>query len=154
MTNDQKTPGQVLPNEHDFEQWYATHAFDYAANPIGSRECGLQRAAWHAAIAAVLAHDRANQPAASGLWQPIETAPKDGTPIILCRGSIVTSGYWVLEEWPTQAEYHSRTGEYLGQFETGECIEPWWFSQNGEIDNSNPPEVWQPLPSAPEAPKP
>jgi len=30
----------------DFEQWYVTHAFDYASNPIGSRDCGLQWSAW------------------------------------------------------------------------------------------------------------
>ena len=35
-----------------FEQWYAENAFDYARNPIGSRECGLQWAAWRAATAA------------------------------------------------------------------------------------------------------
>lgn len=32
----------------DFEQWYATHAFDYVRDPIGSRECGLQWKAWQA----------------------------------------------------------------------------------------------------------
>lgn len=41
-----------LPNECGFEQWYVTNAFDYPANPLGSNECGLQRKAWHAAIAA------------------------------------------------------------------------------------------------------
>ena len=35
-----------------FEQWYAENAFDYALNPVGSRECGLQWAAWQAATAA------------------------------------------------------------------------------------------------------
>lgn len=33
-----------------FEHWYACNAFDYAANPVGSRECGLQWAAWRAAL--------------------------------------------------------------------------------------------------------
>jgi hypothetical protein len=32
----------------NFEQWYAENAFDYASNPIGSRECGLQWNAWRA----------------------------------------------------------------------------------------------------------
>ena len=32
----------------EFEKWYAENAFDFEANPIGSRECGLQRAAWQA----------------------------------------------------------------------------------------------------------
>lgn len=32
-----------------FEQWYIENAFDYEANPLGSRECGLQWQAWQAA---------------------------------------------------------------------------------------------------------
>jgi hypothetical protein len=32
----------------DFEQWYVENAFDYPINPIGSRDCGLQRKAWYA----------------------------------------------------------------------------------------------------------
>lgn len=31
-----------------FEKWYATHAFDFEKNPIGSRDCGLQWQAWQA----------------------------------------------------------------------------------------------------------
>ncbi|MBJ9964457.1 hypothetical protein [Burkholderia seminalis] len=31
-----------------FEQWYIENAFDYVANPLGSRECGLQWQAWQA----------------------------------------------------------------------------------------------------------
>ena len=31
-----------------FESWYACNAFDYERNPIGSRDCGLQWAAWQA----------------------------------------------------------------------------------------------------------
>jgi hypothetical protein len=41
-----------------FEEWYAESAFDYAANPIGSRDCGLQRAAWTASRAALLADQK------------------------------------------------------------------------------------------------
>lgn len=37
-------------NEAGFEQWYADNAFDYVRDPVGSRECGLQRRAWHAAL--------------------------------------------------------------------------------------------------------
>ena len=32
-----------------FEQWYVENAFDYARDPIGSRECGLQWASYQAA---------------------------------------------------------------------------------------------------------
>lgn len=33
-----------------FEQWYAENCFDFKENPIGSRQCDLQWAAWRAAI--------------------------------------------------------------------------------------------------------
>ncbi|WP_448130699.1 hypothetical protein [Stenotrophomonas rhizophila] len=39
-----------------FEDWYVQNAFDYAANPIGSRDCGLMRRAWHAALAVTRKH--------------------------------------------------------------------------------------------------
>ena len=43
----------VMPNSREqFEQWYACNAFDYARDPIGSRDCGLQWAAWQAGAAA------------------------------------------------------------------------------------------------------
>ena len=45
----------TMPNSLDreqFEQWYACNAFDYARDPIGSRDCGLQWAAWQAGAAA------------------------------------------------------------------------------------------------------
>jgi hypothetical protein len=33
----------------DFLQWYVENAFDLPSNPIGSRQCGLQRKAYYAA---------------------------------------------------------------------------------------------------------
>ena len=36
-----------------FEAWYVQNAFDFAANPIGSRDCALQWAAWQAARALI-----------------------------------------------------------------------------------------------------
>ncbi len=44
-----------LPNELGFEQWYVDNAFDYVRDPIGSRDCSLQRKAWHGGIAALRA---------------------------------------------------------------------------------------------------
>ena len=41
-----------MTNE-EFEQWYVENAFDYVSNPIGSRDCGLQRKAWNASREAV-----------------------------------------------------------------------------------------------------
>lgn len=42
----------VKDAQTQFEDWYVQNAYDYAANPIGSRDCGLMRRAWHAALAA------------------------------------------------------------------------------------------------------
>jgi hypothetical protein len=41
---------QHITQEQAFEQWYVENAFNFEVNPIGSRDCGLQRKAWHAAI--------------------------------------------------------------------------------------------------------
>jgi hypothetical protein len=82
-------------------------------------------------------------------WQPIETAPKDGTTVLLAAPGRVTAGEWHAEQWPTAAEYHSSTGEYLGQHETGECVEASWYSWDGGFTNENPPTGWMPLPPAP-----
>ncbi|WP_458068694.1 hypothetical protein [Rhodanobacter sp. BL-MT-08] len=58
-------------NEHAaFEKWYVENAFDYEANPIGSRECGLQRKAWQAARAQLIAEQEKVEPLA---W--LETEP-------------------------------------------------------------------------------
>ncbi len=68
-------------------------------------------------------------------WQPIDTAPKDGTIILLCDGSSVTAGM-----------YDSRNGKY-----------PWIVLDERTDDRTNGwkdaaklgPEFWMELPSAP-----
>ena len=47
-TPPQRKPLTDAQERQNFEQWYAENAFDYASNPIGSRECGLQWNAWRA----------------------------------------------------------------------------------------------------------
>lgn len=50
----------------DFEEWYATNAFDYVSNPVGSRECGLKWEAWQASRAqSDLAHQADREELAS-----------------------------------------------------------------------------------------
>ncbi len=40
-------PREVVVQERkEFEQWYSTHAFNYTRDPIGSRDCSIQWAAW------------------------------------------------------------------------------------------------------------
>ena len=62
-------------------------------------------------------------------WQPIETAPKDGTEVILCaNGSVVTA--WYCGEtclWPHDEAY----------------------SEEGEACNVGMPTHWMPLPPKP-----
>ena len=43
-----KPEANLVLERKRFEQWYATHAFNYERDPIGSRDCGLQWAAWQA----------------------------------------------------------------------------------------------------------
>lgn len=91
-------------------------------------------------------------------WQPIETAPKDGTVVMLFAdatvfegkpvGQRVTMGQW--EEWVnTASEYHGTTGEYLGQSEQDGGAS--WISWDGGFTEENPPSHWQPLPAPPDA---
>lgn len=79
-------------------------------------------------------------------WQPIETAPKDGTHILLSGDGRVTEGKWLNDYYPKEAEFHS-TGAYLGQFETGECIEGGWMSFDGGFTDEHPATHWKPLPA-------
>lgn len=84
-------------------------------------------------------------------WQPIATAPMDGTVILLsCKGR-VTAGHREPERYPTASEFHGTTGEYLGSFETGQCIEAWWYSEDGGFTEEHPPSHWMPLPLPPKA---
>jgi hypothetical protein len=81
-------------------------------------------------------------------WQPISTAPKDGTDIWLYsnvgeRSSVgPTIGAWTVVK-DTASEYHSTTGEYLGQ----SLQEAWegWSSYDGGFTEEHPPTHWQPV---------
>jgi len=69
---------QLAQERARFEHWYATHAFNYSRDPIGSCDCSLQWEAWQAALAE---HDaqpaQAAQPLAEAL-QVIERYALDG----------------------------------------------------------------------------
>ena len=110
----------------------------------GKERAEESRQALKAAIASALSA----QPSA-GAWLPIETAPRDGTTVLLAAPSRVTAGEWRAEQWPTASEHHSSTGEYLGQYETGECIPAAWCSWDGGFTDENPPTYWMPTPAAP-----
>jgi hypothetical protein len=61
-------------------------------------------------------------------WQPIETAPKDGTNILLGWPTMVLSGYW--------ADWRSRKS---------------WVTSRGEYSDKYAPTHWMPLPDPPVA---
>lgn len=67
-------------------------------------------------------------------WQPIETAPKDGTPIIL--------GY---------AGSHSAEGFWMNDPEKNHWGEIGWFDSDSDVLCKHPhkPDYWIPLPEPP-----
>lgn len=75
------------------------------------------------------------------IWQPIETAPKDGTTILLYRPSahpwgMVTPGKW-------DAQPHSKKPNPYWEM---------WFKIGGNYESRAwPPTHWMPLPAPPEA---
>lgn len=95
-------------------------------------------------------------------WMPIESAPKDGTEVVLLLPATpdapirARSGYW--QEWHDEvaAEFHN-TGEYLGQFPTGDGYGNFWWTWEGDYGHEPPqaeyaafaPTHWQPLPTPP-----
>lgn len=66
-------------------------------------------------------------------WQPIETAPKDGTRIVLATSDTAYAGRWA-------------ESQYIGM---------WWMSGDyvAAFSKMNPPTHWMPLPQPPKEDK-
>lgn len=86
-------------------------------------------------------------------WQPIETAPMDGTEILLASVGQVFQGVSVADR-VTIGQY--ATGDQLLKFvgdtdypDEYEVIEPFWISWDGGFTEENPPTHWMPLPEPP-----
>jgi hypothetical protein len=88
-------------------------------------------------------HPQASEPA----WRPIETAPKDGTPILLFGDDRVTSGHWSAPSAIPRLIYQDG---FAPEPEWDEW-EPYWASWDGGFTDDYPPTHWMPLPAAPEA---
>lgn len=75
-------------------------------------------------------------------WQPIETAPKDGEPVLLYKpnermvGSYVTVGWWSPDDGEGGGVWHDKTG----------CLG--YFSRIAEAKQGYPTH-WMPLPQPP-----
>ena len=66
-------------------------------------------------------------------WQPIETAPKDGTHIIAFR--------------PGNTPHIE--GMYWAVYEDTDRAGAWHWSYDGDAPRENPPTHWMPLPEPP-----
>lgn len=72
-------------------------------------------------------------------WQPIATAPRDGTRVLLCWNGHVVCGHWDYDRYAAQPR-------------------PYWHTDYESIygrrmTRNTPPTHWQPLPEPPESPR-
>lgn len=89
-------------------------------------------------------------------WQPIETAPKDGTNILLYAPAAVYQGKAVTERLTYGHWEEPEHGKYLGDCggecrcpEYDEAPPPYWYSDDGGFTEEYPPTHWMPLPKPP-----
>ena len=110
----------------------------------GQHNGGMSGVAWDRAVFRMAS----KQPAqAVDLWQPIETAPKNGSSMLL--GYVNSAGNWrtVRGRW-FSAEKIEMEWENADDFEAG------WYEESVEADDipnvwPTTPTYWQPLPAAP-----
>ena len=82
-------------------------------------------------------------------WQPIETAPKDGTEILLHGAGRTTYGQWAAPSKTPHLHYQ----DGFAPEEVWEEFDPYWASWDGGFTDEHPPTHWRPLPPPPkEAP--
>lgn len=78
---------------------------------------------------------------AADTWQPIETAPKDGTKILVFTAiGDIEIGQWCTTEWDRYELHDADRNLYTRRVD----IHEFW--------NNNFPTHWMPLPAAPEPP--
>lgn len=97
--------------------------------------------------------DRLNKLAAylrDGGWLPIESAPKDGTPVLLfaetvhCRENRITVGWWDAQF--KSEDYNEATDEIVWRAAwTDATVASWGMEETSELQ----PRVWRPLPAPP-----
>lgn len=85
-------------------------------------------------------------------WQPIETAPKDGTDVLIWKDMGDTPVVHIA--WYRSKEEWEDSGKYCGFCETIEEWEGWWsYTENSvsqsKLDGHHAPTHWMPLPAAP-----
>lgn len=72
-------------------------------------------------------------------WQPIETAPRDGTSILILYNGCAIEACWECVEY--------------GDWESWSESVYWWSSELNCLDDGDEPTHWMPLPAAPATPE-
>jgi len=78
-------------------------------------------------------------------WQPIETAPKDGTAILLHGDGRTTLGNWCAPSDTPTIKYQ----DGFAPEPEWEEFEPFWASWDGGFTEEHPATHWMPLPAPP-----
>jgi hypothetical protein len=87
---------------------------------------------------------RGAQEGKAGEWRDIETAPKDGSQILLTNGTSVAQGWWEHQE-PYIREKRDMEGNYIDQDES-DGYDGWLDCDGGMLPE---PTHWRPLPAPP-----
>lgn len=99
-------------------------------------------------------------------WQPIETAPKDGTPILgwcdheadpywIEEGKTLTlygghtEGFSHVENGPNVIEWGGGWDDRTWEDQIGGYMPEWWFLKGSEFEVTANPVFWMPIPAIP-----
>ena len=93
-------------------------------------------------------------------WQPMETAPKDGTAILaMCnhdadpyieKGGARLTAYGAHAEGLTRVQDGIHVVEWGGEYIYLEyTIPPWWFRSGSDFEEVANPVAWMPIPPLP-----
>ena len=107
---------------------------------------GLARTYWDGCTEAAWLAWQAATRAAAPAWLPIESAPKDGSKMLLSNGLTVSEGEWLHAE-PYIREHRDLDGRYVGQDES-DGFDGWMDYDGGMLPE---PTLYMPLPPVPEA---